>query len=412
MARTAEGWKLYRQNGVWIARFTLAGRRYNRSTGEQDKAGAARRAAVLYAEAQQGKLDPPQVTGDALLVDLFAEWIVSLESGYTPGTRNLWKLYARAHWLSRPRWERLSDLTEAAIGDYQRERLGVVTRVTVTKERTALRRFGEWAKERGYLAAPLVFPRLPSRTPGVRRPGRKAKATDLDEADIAALLAVMPERSSKPGKDGRLFWVRPFFEFLWETGLRPVTVEALVLGVHWTRGASLLTITPDIDKARFGRDVPLTPRAVEVLSACAGQTGEPIFGAHDWRDPLETAARASGLPSTKRKTLSVYDLRHARISHWVDHGSSLAAVAYLAGHRQVTTTAIYTHGTAKAAARVVQATRRRGGWARSPAPLRRLPGAWDCGQDSGQGHKTTDARVGARASILLRVLAVCAKEGT
>lgn len=413
MARPKQGWKLVapaEPGGFFTVRFTHAGRRYHRSTGERDKAAAARRAAEVYNDALEGRLDPPPpAAGDVALLDLVALWLAALESSYTPATRGLYETYARVHWL--PRWPLVADLTEGAIGLYQRERLGLVARVTVRKELVALRRFGEWAKEQGHLAAPLIFPRLPPKATGRRRTDRKERATELDASEVGRLLAALPEWSSRPGRDGRPIRLRAFFEFLWETALRPATVEALVAGEHWTPGADQLRITADIDKTRYARPVPLTPRARELLRQVGATAGERIFGAYDRRDPLDAAGRVA-LPPDKARTLSVYDLRHARITHWVGEGHGLDAVAYLAGHRQITTTAIYTHGTAKAAARVV-APSRRGGWRRAPAQLRRGQGAaWDYGQDRGQEPKSSDARLRGRARVLLGILAVCAKEGT
>lgn len=417
MARRAEGWKLSPEGteGIYYVRFRLAGRRYHLSTGESEKGAAARRAAQLYTDAHEGRLAGGSgASSTAPLVDLMTGWLEALESSYTPASIRLYETYARAHWLTR--WTRIGQITEGALGDYQRARLAEVARVTVVKERTALRRFGEWAKEQGHLASPLVFPRLPHRATGKRRTDRKERATELDAGDVAAVLAALPAWSKRPGKDGARICLRGFFEFLWETGLRPATAESLVAGVHWRRGSRSLAISADIDKARFGREVPLSARAAQLLEEIGAEEGRPIFGGYDRRAALELAAAASGLEEGKRATLSVYDLRHARITHWIGQGASLDAVAYLAGHRQVTTTAIYTHGTAKAAARVVQVESRAGGWRRQPAGLQRLRRSWDSGQDSGRysgrGAKNEKRPGEARASILSRILSVCAKEGT
>lgn len=411
MARRPGVWKIDLEGGVYYVRFTHARRRYHLSTGQGEKGPALERAAELFADVVAGRLTPTRgkATTGTPLVDLVGAWLDVLETSYTPRTIALYETYARAHWL--PRWSHLGQLTEAALGTYQRERLAVVTRTTVRKERAALARFGEWLKEQSLLPAPLPFPKLPGRAPGVRATTRKTEATDLGEAEVRALLAELPERSTGLGADGRRFWVRAFFAFLWETGLRPATVEQLVAGEHWRRGQRHLDITAPIDKARFARKVPLTGAAVALLEACSDAQG-PIFGGYDRRGYLVAAARAARLRPEKIRTLSVYDLRHARITYWIEHGGSLAAVAYLAGHRQVTTTAIYARATARAAEALVEHT----GVAllgQRPAPLRRgLRAGWDSGRDSGRAAQNDERPGVSRASLSSRILNCCAKGGT
>lgn len=69
-------------------------------------------------------------------------------------------------------------------------------------------------------------------------------------------------------------------------------------------------------------------------------TGQPatalIFGRHDYRPALAKAAKAAGLPS-----LAPYDFRHNRATHLMDAGAAMTGVAYLLGHRQLTTTNRY-----------------------------------------------------------------------
>jgi hypothetical protein len=407
MARRPGIWKIKLEGDTWYVRFTHDRRRYHLSTGEGEKGPALERAEKLYADVLAGRLTPTrgQATTSTPLVDLLQAWLEALESSYTPGTVGLYETYARAHWL--PRWSRLEQLDEAALGAYQRERLAEVTRTTLRKERAALARFGEWLKEQKLLAAPLVFPKLPGRAPGVRATSRKTQATELGEQEVLRLLAELPERSTKPGADGKRFLVRAYFRFLWETALRPATVEALVVGEHWRRGQRHLDVSATIDKARFARRVPLTPTALAILEGVA-EPGLPVFGGYDRRAYLKTAARAARLAPEKIRSLSVYDLRHARLTYWVEHGGSLTAVAYLAGHRQVTTTAIYAKATARAAEQLVGQAREAA--KQRPAPLVRR--AWDSGRDSGRAAKNDERPARGRASILSAILKTCAKGGT
>ena len=63
-------------------------------------------------------------------------------------------------------------------------------------------------------------------------------------------------------------------------------------------------------------------------------------------------AAAKVLPPEKAKTFTAYDLRHARATQWAETGN-LVGVAYLLGHKQVTTTNKYARPNWAAATRVL-----------------------------------------------------------
>jgi hypothetical protein len=136
--------------------------------------------------------------------------------------------------------------------------------------------------------------------------------------------------------------------FAYETALRPATVEDLQWR-DWNPEEGTLTIRDEVDKARFGRVLPLSPRAAAALHAALALSvdtadGDPIFGRHDARTPLLRAAKAAGIPS-----LADYDFRHARLTHLAEAGVALPAVAYIAGHKHLTTTDHYARATYRAA---------------------------------------------------------------
>ena len=73
-------------------------------------------------------------------------------------------------------------------------------------------------------------------------------------------------------------------------------------------------------------------------------TNGPIFGEVALRYPLIAAAVAAGLDLEDARRVSSHDLRHAAITDLVSRpGVSLGGAAYLAGHRHVSTTALYSH---------------------------------------------------------------------
>jgi integrase len=119
---------------------------------------------------------------------------------------------------------------------------------------------------------------------------------------------------------------------------------------NYVRGSAVLIITDDIDKARFGRELPLTPPAREALESVCPDRGL-IFGEHDYRDQLKKAAWTV-LPPERAATFTAYDLRHARATQWAETGN-LVGVAYLLGHKQVTTTDKYARPNRNAAEKVL-----------------------------------------------------------
>ncbi len=147
------------------------------------------------------------------------------------------------------------------------------------------------------------------------------------------------------------FPIQARFVVAYETALRPSTLSDLRVPEHYSRGSATLTLTDELDKARFGRDLPLSPEARRALDAVCPESG-PIFGKHDYRDALGKAA-ATILPPAKAEKFCAYDLRHARLTQLAEH--NVNGAAYLAGHRRVSTTALYVKPNRRAAERVLAA---------------------------------------------------------
>lgn len=235
-----------------------------------------------------------------------ADWLASLLTTHDPTTRATYEQYA-ARWCRR--WASLQEVTRAAVGAFARERLGEVTRKSVRKELSALRGLLLWCEEQGLIPAAPPPPQLPPGALGVRASTRRERATDLSPAQVSAILAHLPEWSSE--REGA--WrVRDYFLVAAETGLRPSTLAGLRWPEHWRPGALDLVIPAELDKARYGRTVPITPAVRDALARCRPQEPGPILGRHDRRGWLRRAARAAGLPEEVARAVVPYDLRHAR----------------------------------------------------------------------------------------------------
>src|SRR5690606_23305886 len=157
---------------------------------------------------------------------------------------------------------------------------------------------------------------------------RSKPTVDLSPAEIEAVIARLPEWSRS--RDGQRFAIRARFEFAYETGLRPATIHKLLWRDVTVAG---LHIRPEVDKNRWERVIPLTPRARAALERVGGgDPGALIFGRHDYRHPFRAAAVAVLGPERGRR-VNPYDLKHGRVTHLLDGGASVNGVRFLTGTR-------------------------------------------------------------------------------
>lgn len=356
MARKRQGWRIRQQSpgGIYTVRFTCDGRVVERSTGTSDAERAAREAARIYAHAIAHERPRPVQRIRAGAVDfaeVIAAWLVSLTTTHDPGTIGTWTLYARTHWL--PFFEALHNVTSIQSGLYMRERLGKVRATTVRKELTALRSFVAFAEEHGWLPKGVTVPSVPKRTTGTaHHQRRRSAAIELSPAEVDAILAALPEWSKSRKVDP--FPIRARFIVAYETGLRPELLDELRAPLHYRRRQPHLRITPELDKGRWARDVPLSERARKALDAVCPREGL-IFGRHDYREHIRRAA-AQAMPTDpgRAERFCGAHLRSARVTHLLEQpDANLPGVQYLVGHKSTATTARYVRPSARAARAVL-----------------------------------------------------------
>jgi hypothetical protein len=380
MARTPEGFKLKRdpRNGTFVVRFRAAGRSYKLSTGERDPHQAEGEAARLYAEVISGRLvRGPRVATSAntwRFDEVAALWLVDVRPTVDPATYELYETtYVGTHFVRF--FETMDRLTTVGTQDYITARLRKVTRETVKKELSVLRRLAEWAHERGYLAE----------LPKIKTPGKRVLGTRVDGArkrqfqifsaeEIAAILSHLPEMSCSRKVRGASYPVRARFTIAWELAFRPETLNQLRAPDDYRPGAGTLTIRDEDDKNRLGRDFPLAhaPAVRAALDSVCPAQGL-IFGDHDYRHVLRKAAKAAGIDELRAKRISDYDFRHSRLTHLGQVTDNLSGVMYIAGHTQPATTARYMRPQKAAAEEVLQAAA--GATAGTPARDERPPAA-------------------------------------
>lgn len=359
-SRKKTAWRLIDRPGTEVKQvdFRHAGKRYRESTGCRDPAAAEVEAARIYAEIVSGRRAAKQqskarrVSGTGLDV-LFAEWLASLEGMLDKTTIATYEMYTGAHYL--PFFRTLDRITTASCSDYQRARLRRVQAKTLRKELSGLRGFLAWCLENGHILEadmPIVksVPKKATGTPNDLR--RKVGGwIDLEEREALAIVKLLPVRvRNRP--------VQAYYSVLWETGLRPETLCSLRAPTDYQRGGKVLQIRDEADKARYGRELPLTDAARKALdSVCpdAGslfprrKNGEPA----DYRVSLRKAAAAAGLSADRAARISDYDFRHGRVTHWVHESGDILGTGYLVGHKHATTTAIYSHARKSMAERVL-----------------------------------------------------------
>ncbi len=345
MGRKAEGWKL-RWNGKGSVHATVRFRhngvrhepgigRHALPSGERNYESARKAAALAYADIIAGRTRVGVSQGPTApmpLKESIALWVAEVEPGYDPETIKTWQIYGRK-WLNFfGAWVRVHD---AGIHAYAFARLKQVMRKTLLKELSALRNFLSWAKDvKHWLDAVPAFPEIPKKATGVRSGKQRAKPVKVTEEQIERFIEQCPEWSARKPK----FAVRAYFETFYETGLRPATLDALSVPEHYEKGRAILTITDEIDKARFGRDLPLTKRARAALDRVCPKKGL-IFGKRYRIKQFKLAADAAKMPTG----FAPYDIRHGRATHLLESSNNLLGVGYLLGHKLTTTTDNYTH---------------------------------------------------------------------
>lgn len=341
MGRRAQGYEVRQKTkgAIFTVRFRIDGVRREPSTGTRDPAEALREGRRIYAEELSGNRTEPGAGTPArrfkLTPELGAQWLaqLSLRSATFDGYEEF-----SARWIKRiKRWD------ESGIAAYVSLRLKEARAKTVKTEMSALRGLLAWLVTVHEIdAAPaIVIGEDAKGVPAKRR--TRCKAPDLSVAEVRSFLSHLDDKAAKG------WWVRPRCELLYETALRPATIDRISVPEHWEPGSKVLRISDDIDKEDFGREVPLNARAIAILERCAPEKGGIVFGKHKYYRYVRVAAQASKLPKSKARIFTGQHLRSARGTHLLDAGASLTGVQFLMGHKYASTTALYIRASAKEA---------------------------------------------------------------
>lgn len=270
-----------------------------------------------------------------------AEWVEQL--AVREVTRGQYETYS-TFWIAE--WPTTATLSDTSIAVYVKRRLREVQRKSVLNETSALRGFCKWLHETSLVTSLLTVPPVPKALGGTKyKFRRRSRAPELSPQEIERLLAALPVRSR---------WghaVRARFVLMFDTTLRPGTLDKLSVPESWARGEVVLRIRAEDDKEGAARDVPLSDRAVQALEAAAPEAGL-IFGKHKYSHYL-TKAAAAVLPASKAAIFTGQHVRSAAITRYLELSSNLVGVQHLAGHKHAATTSRYVRASLRAASAVI-----------------------------------------------------------
>lgn len=226
----------------------------------------------------------------------------------------------RRHTISQVR---LSDLSGGSAARYRDDRLKQVQAASVRRELVVLRHVFEVAKSEWNI--PLVSNPVHS----IKLPkDSKPRERRLEDGEASKLFDAISKRSA--------WYVRPFLALAIETGMR----RGELLSIRW-RDVDLQKRTLRVQQTKNGdaRTVPLTPRAVEVLSSLE-KIGDKIFPikANAVRLAWERLRAKAGL-----EDIRFHDLRHEAVSRFFEYGLSTTEVASISGHKDIRMLFRYTH---------------------------------------------------------------------
>ena len=210
---------------------------------------------------------------------------------------------------------------------------------SLARRLATLRRFYRWlVRERRIEVDPTL------RLDPPKRPARFPRS--LSEADVEALLAAPDTSTARGLRD------RAMLEVLYGCGLR--VSELVALRSFALDGAS--GVLRLVGKGGRERIVPVGEEAMHWVRRYVeegrprllrARTSEVLFvtarGAPMTRQAFWANLRRLGRRVLPGRRLSPHTLRHAFVTHLLNHGADLRAVQLLLGHADISTTQIYTH---------------------------------------------------------------------
>ena len=281
---------------------------------------------------------PPVSPADIRVIEEFID-LSWMERGLATATLSAYRsdLVQFSRWLSI-RGFGLEEARRLDVLDFLTEHAHQPPR-TIARRLSALRRFYQYLEREGRIADNpcdrIDAPRLGRPLPDA-----------LTEKEVERLIAAPDVGTALGIRD------RAMLEVLYATGLRVSELVGL-RSEQVNLGQGVLRVVGKGDKERL---VPLGEPAVDWLERFLEQGRTGILGAKPSAALFPTGrgramtrqafwylikryARRAGIS----RDISPHTLRHAFATHLLDHGADLRVVQMLLGHRDISTTQIYTH---------------------------------------------------------------------
>ena len=281
---------------------------------------------------------PPASPADARVIEEFID-LSWMERGLAAATLSAYRgdLVQFSRWIS-DRGLGMEEARRLDVLDFLTEHAHWPPR-TLARRLSALRRFYRYLEREGRVAENpcdrIDAPRLGRPLPGA-----------LTEKEVERLLAAPDVDTALGLRD------RAMLEVLYATGLRVSELVGL-RSEQVNLGQGVLRVVGKGDKERL---VPLGELAVGWLDRFFERGRAGILGVKSSPVLFPTARgramtrqafwylikRYAGCAGISRD-ISPHTLRHAFATHLLDHGADLRVVQMLLGHRDISTTQIYTH---------------------------------------------------------------------
>lgn len=226
---------------------------------------------------------------------------------------------------------------------------------------------------------------VPSTKVRLAKEATQGAVSFLSAQDIERLLAVPDLNTLEGARD------RAIIELLFSSGLRIAELVALDRS-HFSppakHAANQTIALPIVGKGGRTRSIFISPRAAAAVREYLDRRGldahEALFIHHSTRGGetnrltarsiQRMVTRYAGLAGLPQK-VTPHTLRHSYATDLLEHGADLRSVQELLGHKNVSTTQIYTHVTNRRLREVhEQYHNRHAGKQRHPSPTRHRPG--------------------------------------
>ncbi len=303
----------------WMARVRKKG--ITSSKTFETKREAQEWAAVVEAEISRGSFvdrTPGEKTSLAEVIERYISDVAPSHKGGESETLRLRKFMRDELLLSG---KRMANLTTYDFEKFRDRRLQIVSASSVKRELGLLRAVIEGERKRlGLYENPIA---------DVKRPkARDYRDVRLEPGDEDALLEAFDELRNPFAKSAAIFAI--------ETAMR----RGEILSLEWCF-VNIENHTAHLPDTKNGdaRDVPLSPRATEVLKSLPRSIDGRVFplSANALKKCFERAREKAGL-----EHLNFHDLRHEATSRLFEAGWNVMEVAAVTGHKDLQSLKRYT----------------------------------------------------------------------